>query len=983
MRSKRGVSIHPFRAKENYLMNPSSFARPLLPRLTVVAACVIVAFWLPSVQAAEVIKSPNDHRSYESLVLDNGLKVLLISDPETDKAAAALDVNVGSGSDPESRQGLAHFLEHMLFLGTEKYPEPGEYKDFISEHGGGQNAFTTFDHTNYYFNIDKEHLEPALDRFAQFFIAPLFNERYVTRERQVVHSEYLSGIKGDGRRIFSASKRAINPEHPYAKFPVGSLETLADRPSAPVREDLLAFYHEHYSAGLMALVVLGKEPLELLRKWVTIRFSQVPDTGAQPLQISAPLYVAGRLPARLNVVPIKERRSLTLTFPIPPVESYYRSKPISHIAHLLGHEGKNSLLSILRSAGWADGLSAGTGFNHRSEATFTVSIKLTPQGLNHVNDVTGYVFQYIRLIEKKGLKRWIFEENQKLAKIQFRFREKPSPLSYVRGLAGALHVYPARDVLIAPYLYEDFDPELISRFLSRLTPDNVLMTVVANDLETDSLSPRYETPYELRPLETSVTEPWRDPKADVALAIPEPNIFVPDDLAIKPVRIETNVPVKLKTKTGVELWHQQDRSFATPRADFYVSVRSPVANDSSLHDAYSRLYVAMVNDQLNEFSYPADLAGLDYNLYRHIRGLTVRISGYSAKQDVLLERIAAALASPKLDPKRFGILKNDLIRTVRNRRQDRPYERALDDLQDMLIVPQWDEPERLAALQQTTLEGLREYVKDFSARLEVVMLAHGNLTPDDAQGLKDIVEKRLLPNATPVSVPRGRLVRLKRGDRFLREIDTDHEESATVIYMQGEDRELISRAATALLSQIASPAFFEELRTEKQLGYIVFASAMTLFEVPGIALVVQSPVQPPAALAEQIGTFLRGFSSTLRDMGSEEYARHQAALIGNIMEDETRLQDRTNRYWNELDRGHYEFDLRERLVSAVQSVTRKQLMSFYRRLLLNESRSQISLYAFGEQQNENTPTRAALGAGDAILVERIGQFKKDKALFPP
>lgn len=964
-------------------MNPKSTTGLGFPRLVVLAACVFVAFWFSTVRAAEVIKSPNDHRSYDAFELANGLKVLLISDPHTDKAAAALDVNVGNGSDPESRQGLAHFLEHMLFLGTEKYPEPGEYKDFISEHGGGQNAYTTFDHTNYYFNIDKDYLEPALDRFSQFFIAPLFNERYVTRERQVVHSEYLSGIKSDGRRIFSASKQAINPEHPYAKFAVGSLETLADRPSSPVREDLLAFYRDHYSAGLMALVVLGKEPPELLRKWVSSRFSRVPDTGAQPLRISVPLYVPGRLPARLNVVPIKERRSLTLTFPIPPVEPYYRSKPISHIAHLLGHEGKGSLLSVLRTAGWADGLSAGTGFDHSSEATFTVSIKLTPQGLKHVEDITGYVFRYLRLIEKKGMERWIFDENRKLAEIQFRFREKPSPLSYVRGLAAALHVYPARDVLVAPYLYEDFDPELISRFLARLRPDNLLMTVVANDLDTDTLSPRYETPFRLGPLDASVTKQWRDPAADLALAIPDPNIFIPDDLSIKPIRIETAVPVKLQTEAGLELWHKQDRDFATPRADFYVSVRSPVANDSPLHDAYSRLYVAMVNDQLNEFSYPADLAGLDYSLYRHIRGLTIRISGYSAKQDVLLERIAAAMASPKLDPKRFGILKNDLIRTVRNRRQDRPYERALDDLQDMLVVPQWDESEQLAALGQTTIEGLREYVKDFSARLQVVMLAHGNLTPEDAENLKRIVQTHLLSRANSVSVPRGRLVRLKPGDRYLREIDTDHEESAAVIYMQAGDRDLTSRAATALVSQIASPAFFEELRTEKQLGYIVFASAMTLFEVPGLALVVQSPAQPPAALAEHMGIFLRRFSSTLQHMSGEEYARHRAALIGNIMEEETRLQERTNRYWEELDRGYYEFDLRERLVSAVKALSLEQLNAFYRRLMLNESRSQISLYAFGEQRIENPSGRPLLGAGDAILVESIAQFKNSKALFPP
>ena len=69
-----------------------------------------------------VIVSPSDPFSYEYVQLDNGLRVLLVSTPGTDKAAAAMTVATGSGDDPKGREGRAHFLEHMLFLGTEPYP---------------------------------------------------------------------------------------------------------------------------------------------------------------------------------------------------------------------------------------------------------------------------------------------------------------------------------------------------------------------------------------------------------------------------------------------------------------------------------------------------------------------------------------------------------------------------------------------------------------------------------------------------------------------------------------------------------------------------------------------------------------------------------------------------------------------------------------------------------------------------------------------
>jgi hypothetical protein len=98
-------------------------------------------------------KSPNDQREYRYLTLPNKLKVLLVSDAETDKSAAALAVYRGSFHEPDSRPGLAHFLEHMLFIGTGKYPEVDTFQKYITANGGSSNAYTALDHTNYFFDI--------------------------------------------------------------------------------------------------------------------------------------------------------------------------------------------------------------------------------------------------------------------------------------------------------------------------------------------------------------------------------------------------------------------------------------------------------------------------------------------------------------------------------------------------------------------------------------------------------------------------------------------------------------------------------------------------------------------------------------------------------------------------------------------------------------------------------------------------------------
>lgn len=213
----------------NRLINLAQIGCFVLFSLAIISGCATSPAPAPLTDTSAtdvVVKSPNDQRDYAHVTLDNGMRVLLISDPDADKSAAALVAFRGSFHDPEDRPGLAHFLEHMLFIGTEKYPEPDGYFAFVQKHGGGSNAYTAPDHTNYFFDIQPEYFVEGLDRFAQFFISPLLDKTYVDREKNAVHSEYQMQIKEDGWRGFMVQKVAMNPEHPMSKFNIGTLDTL-------------------------------------------------------------------------------------------------------------------------------------------------------------------------------------------------------------------------------------------------------------------------------------------------------------------------------------------------------------------------------------------------------------------------------------------------------------------------------------------------------------------------------------------------------------------------------------------------------------------------------------------------------------------------------------------------------------------------------------------------------------------------------------
>ncbi|MDP7316892.1 MAG: insulinase family protein, partial [SAR324 cluster bacterium] len=153
-------------------------------------------------------------RQYRRFLLPNGLKVMLVSDPTLHHGSASLVVGVGSMADPPERQGLTHFLEHMLFLGTKKYPDAGSYQEFIATHDGFSNAYTAETLTNYFFEVSGDHLEEALDRFSQFFVAPLFNSALVERELKAVGAEHSKNILNDHRRIAQVRREVYAPAHP-------------------------------------------------------------------------------------------------------------------------------------------------------------------------------------------------------------------------------------------------------------------------------------------------------------------------------------------------------------------------------------------------------------------------------------------------------------------------------------------------------------------------------------------------------------------------------------------------------------------------------------------------------------------------------------------------------------------------------------------------------------------------------------------------
>ena len=210
----------------------------------------------------------------------------------------------------------------------------------MEEHGGESNAFTAHEHTHYYFDVQWPYLGGALDRFAQFFLCPLFTEGATERKLSAVESEFAKNLQQDAWRLQQLTKSAADERHPWSRFNAGNRRSLS---AEGVRSALVQFHASHYSSNLMSLAVLGRETLEALKP------------SSRPLRRRAQRLVPSQRGGRL---PIPTRGSAAIEWfqsRSTPSNSHVaaaarprplRSKPFRYVSHILGHEGeaRSSLL---------------------------------------------------------------------------------------------------------------------------------------------------------------------------------------------------------------------------------------------------------------------------------------------------------------------------------------------------------------------------------------------------------------------------------------------------------------------------------------------------------------------------------------------------------------------------------------------------------------------------------------------------------------
>ncbi|KAK6638804.1 hypothetical protein RUM43_007073 [Polyplax serrata] len=959
----------------------------------------------------EITKSPEDKRCYRGLIFGNEMKVLLISDSNTDKAAACLNVSIGHFSDPEDIPGLAHFCEHMLFLGTTKYPEENDYTKYISEHGGQYNASTSPDYTTYFFDVLPEHFEGALDRFAQFFLGPLFTESATEREINAVNSEFEKNVPLDGWRLLQLDKHVSKASHPYHKFGIGSLKTLSIVPKEKginIREELLKFHHKWYSSNIMTLVILGKESLDELEKLGKSLFLSVPNHNVEQPEWKEHPYGPEHLQIKSYVVPIKDTRTIHICFPAPDFHEHYKSGPFRYISHLIGHEGPGSLLSALKARGFCNHLESGYQRSAKGFAFFNVKADLTEDGMKNADEIVTLVFQYINLLKKEGPKQWIFNECQQLQQTAFRFKEKEKPFGYVTSLAKCLHDYPIDEVLCGPYFLEEWRPDLINEALTYLQPKFVRVAVVGQAFENvaKETEPWFGTKYKIEKIPPSTIEKWENCGFCSDLKLPDPNEFITDNYSILPCdgKSTTSHPSILLNNQIIRVWYKQDDEFKLPKATLKFEFSTPLAYLDPLNCSLTHMFVQVLKDSLNEYAYDAELAGLAWYIMNTEYGITLSISGYNDKQGVLLDKILERMTNLKVDPKRFEFLKEIYVRNLKNFDAEQPYHQVMYYVSLLVTEHAWTKTEMLNSVEYLTRERLENFIPQLLAKMHIECLIHGNVDPNGASKIIEIVENRLTSNSDllpvlPKQMLRVREIQLLDGSHFMYEmVNSFFSSSCTETYYQCDPLSTKNNMLMELLVQIMQDPCFNILRTKEQLGYIVSSGVRRSNCVQGLRIIVQSD-RHPAYIEQRIEAFLIQFREIVENMSEQEFERHRESLATVRLEKPKKMSILSSRFWDEITSQQYHFNRAEVEVAYLRTITKADLMAFFDDHIKHGAphRRKISVHilAKGDGGAGNQPEPEAEFLSSSIdglplpppyvkptKVEDVTKFKSSHGLYP-
>ncbi|MBP9841370.1 MAG: insulinase family protein [Simkaniaceae bacterium] len=852
--------------------------------------------------------------------LGNGLEVYLISDPGIDQSAAGYSTRVGSWNDPESYNGMAHFTEHMLFMGSEAYPDEQGFNQFVADHQGSLNAHTGSDYTTYMFTINHDAFSVALDQFAHFFIDPLMPASAVARELHAVDQESEKNIENDDWREQLLFNSLCVPSHPVHKFSCGNKEILSRIPL----EELKQWFKHNYSADNSRLVILSRAPLSDLKQLVETSFSKIPQASIAPLP-----YTKITAPATGHIVyfkPIKDKKQLTLIFELPPsIGKDLESHPANLVAYVMGAEHPLSLSQLLKKQGLAEKIEVGCEEMSMTHSLFTVQIKLTEAGVKDLNQAIESFFGLVSSLKQTGIPPYLFDEYCRLNELRFEYQSRPSPFQYVMEAAESMFNEPLATYPRMNLLPTQYNPKAILATLECLHPKNGVFIAVASPELTKQIPDQkekwYHGEYKLYQLSEDTLKDWAATKPHPELALAPPNPYIPGSMEV----FQNAEQLTLLTDSPQgKCYYSPLPSYEEPKVSFLFHFKSPMIDGSAKSNALLDLYTRCFKEELSATLDQASAAGLFTSLSRQKMGLTLSLGGFSEKAPALTKTVMSSLQSINPSAGEFEIYKQSLLASYGNQDKELLFYQAIFQMQSTLQSNAYTPEEMLSALTPITYDEFLLFKNALFQKGYVEGVLTGNLKEDEAKELYQTVLSSLnsLPYPKSEHLSRKILELPKAGGPYRIDLQTGMQGNATILMIDLGDHSFDKEAAHQVAASALKVSFFEELRTKQQVGYLVHSVPQELEGKLMQWFIVQSADHPPQELLIRFEIFLEAFTKDFEtEIPEGRFESIKGEMIAKLREPKRTLGEKSTELFTEAFQYNGDFGRREKQIKALSALS--------------------------------------------------------------
>lgn len=888
-----------------------------------------------------------DEKKYKYITLKNDLDVILISNEKTNRSIVALTINIGSLYN--KIEGIAHFLEHMLFMGCEKYSDEGENHFFsiINKYGGNSNAFTTNNFTSYYFTVDDEHLSETIEVFHNFFISPLFNSDSINREISAVNSEYEKNMSIENRKIEEILKELSEINHPYKLFDCGNKTTLDVH---NIREKLIDFYNSYYSSDLMKLVISSNHSLDELEK-MSLLFQSIPKKKINKINtLEFPIVKKhnGNCIKYIEMLTTDNKHKLNVIWQLENDNIHCKQKPLTYISYLLQNESTTSLNYYLMSRGYIYDMEvnyeymAYDNFCVNNIFMFYIQFIITPYGQKNTDVILLLLDHYINCIKKNGINKNIFNELVKISKLNMLFCNNGN-VNDIINYSIQMHLYnDKKNILINRGIYDMYDENvenIINDYLNKMTLNNSIIVSVSNYKNLLKKTKWYNAEYNYY---DSIPK-LKNIVHDKFYFNFKSNPFVIENMNLIKYNIHHN---ELSTIDNV-LYKCVD-IYNNPTTCCGIIYTSDLINKNIINNIACELYILLFNEINRSIYYYGKQIDMYFSVYMSYNKMVINARGYSDNVILFLSKIKNNFFNFDKMEKIFDKIKMEYIEDLQNLNFMGSYSYAKYTLKKTAENSFFSYDEKKNKINKIYFNDIVEIIKNIFDDFQTQFLIFGNININIINKIKNMFNfnnehihnnnSNLLTYVNKLT--NGQVVNIIKKTQDNKEINSAINITFQICHIKNNflQEGIFTACLSNLLKLMIAESFFNILRTKKQFGYVVKCSTFKLDcdENPlfCMSFIIQS-TKNLNDVEKNIFDFILEYKNTITDMDNKTFESYKKTMINLLEKKHDTLEEEFYFYFKLVFSKSYIFNYVETLIKNIEKITINDILMFYTKYFID------------------------------------------------